>query len=139
MKKHIVLFISTLVLGFGFASCNSDDDSSAPSVVGKWNLNKIESYDSNDELLESFEVEYDCPTKKVHYLDFKNNGDIDVVSYRTDCTERKYEAIGTWVQQNKKVILHLDGLEYESSELTKSTLVLKISEFSGYQLLYLTR
>lgn len=136
MKKYLVLFISILVLGF--ASCSSDDDSSAPSVLGKWNFEKFEYYNSDNELLETEEVEYDCETNKVYYLDFKENKELDVVYYTSSCVERKYTS--QWELQNQKVVFSLDG-EFESTELTNSKLVLKTvgSSSGNYSLLYLTR
>lgn len=135
MKKHLVLFIATLFLGF--TSCSSDDDSAAPSVLGKWNFEKIEYQDANGQLLDTEEIQYDCPTNKVQTLDFKENGELDYIYYRTDCSERKFTI--EWELRNGKVVFNMDG-EFESIELTSSRLIMKaMADSESHVLLYLKR
>ena len=138
MKKHIVLFISALAIGFGFTSCSSDDDAAAPSVVGKWKLEKQEERDENNNVTGTWEIEYDCETNKNHFFDVKENGEVDIISYRSDCSERIETT--QWERVSNKIIFHLDG-EFEAIELTNSRLVLKYTNASSGNswLLYLKR
>ncbi len=123
MKKQIVLFISTLVLGLGFSSCSDDD--SQPSLLGKWNLEKQEERDENNNVTGTWEVEYECETNKTHYFDIKENGEVEIISYRSNCTQR-LETI-QWEQVNNKTIFFLD-VTFEVAELTNSKLVLKYTD-----------
>jgi len=129
MKKAIIFFVFTLVLGMVFPSCSSnDDDSNSASVVGKWNFSKMSAVING---VTSPEIDYDgnesgCPKD---YLEFKSGGVYNGGDYDGSACALGISA-GTWVQTGNTLTI-TEGTDVISAEIisvTSSMLKLKASE-----------
>lgn len=129
MKKAIIFFVFTLVLGMIFPSCsNNDDDSNSASILGKWNFSKMSAVVNG---VTSPEIDYDgnesgCPKD---YLEFKSGGVYNEGDYDSSACVLGIYA-GTWVQTGNTLTI-TEGTDVISAEIvsvTSSMLKLKASE-----------
>ena len=129
MKKAIIFFVFTLVLGMSFPSCSSSDDpSNSASIVGKWNFSKMSAVVNG---VPSPEMDYDgnesgCPKD---YLEFKSGGVYNEADYDgSSCILDIYA--GTWVQNGNTITITegTDVITAEIVSITSTVLKLKASE-----------
>lgn len=129
MKKIIIFFVFTLLLGIIFTSCsNNDDSSTSASVVGKWNFSKMSTVING---VASPEVEYDgnengCPKD---YLEFKSGGAYDEADYSGSACVIDIN-VGTWVQTGNTLTITEGGdvISVEIVSVSSSVLKVKASE-----------
>lgn len=122
MKKILLLFVSTLVLGL--TSCSKDDDSSSDSsnIEGRWEYFQEGTIVGGTETLVSWD--HECTTKK-DYVELLSGGVMKDMVYWDDCIDDV--VTGTWSKVGKNLTLTLDG-ETETAKIEKlNSSTLKVS------------
>jgi hypothetical protein len=129
MKKISVLFVTVVMLGLSFASCNKDDDdnnSTSSSLEGKWNYStvRIELPGLSGEELDYESANLSCGKD---FVEFKPKGVADLGYYSDDC--KVVTNATTWSQDGSK--LTYDGDTYEIVINTDSLLKIKSTNSEG--------
>lgn len=135
MKKLTILFVSALVMGLSFVSCNKDDDDDAPAIEGKW---QISQEGESLTALAPAENEGNCGLTTVDITAggaFKINGFDYEESVCTPFVES-----GTWTRKDNSLTVKTDEtIVFEILELTESTLKVKSVDEEGTWIQVFTR
>lgn len=125
MKKILLLFVSTLVLGL--TSCSKDDDSSSDSsnIEGRWEYFQEGTIVGGTETLVSWD--HECTTKK-DYVELLSGGVMKDMVYWDDCIDDV--VTGTWSRSgnNLTVALGSESVSAEIMILDSTTLKVKYVE-----------
>lgn len=128
MKNIYILFVSALVLGLSFASCNEDDDSSNSSaqLEGKWIFSKEGAITDGNEELWDYKGNEDGCSKD--YIMVNSNGSLTDVDYdSTDSPCQMFTTNGTWTRSGNNLTINIEevSLTGEIVNLTSSELKVK--------------
>lgn len=126
MKKILLLFVSTLVLGI--TSCSKDDDSSSNSsnLEGRWEYFQEGTIVGGTENLGSWD--HECPTKK-DYIELLGGGVMKDMVYWTDCEDDI--VTGTWSSDGTNFSASIGGESTSGEILTLNSTTLKIKYVDG--------
>jgi hypothetical protein len=131
MKKVVVLFISTIILGFVFASCTKEDNGPVDMnlIEGKWIFDKSTvtlplgtiPYQTN-----YFKNEDGCSKD---YVEILSRGTVKYADFNVNCALTEND--GTWTQSGNAISIQFNGSgddeTFNVTTLTATELVLKIN------------
>lgn len=130
MKKSIILFLITLILGTVFTSCTKDDSGPVDMnfIEGKWNFNKSTATSSGFTIPYStdyFKNEDGCSKD---YVDIKSGGIVKYGNYSLNCVFEERD--GTWTQSGNTITISVTGSSFNGTfdvaSLSATELILKI-------------
>ena len=126
MKKNLLLFVSTLVLGL--TSCSKDDDSSSDSsnIEGRWEYFQEGTIVGGTETLVSWD--HECTTKK-DYVELLSGGVMKDMVYWDDCVDDV--VTGTWSSDGTNFSASIGGENTSGEILTLTSSTLKIKYVDG--------
>lgn len=126
MKKILLLFVSTLVLGL--TSCSKDDDSSSDSsnIEGRWEYFQEGTIVGGTETLVSWD--HECTTKK-DYIELLSGGVMKDMVYWDDCIDDV--VTGTWLRSGNNLTVALGSESATGEIVTLNSTTLKIKYVEG--------
>lgn len=130
MKKITILVASALIVGLGFTSCSSDDDSNDNnSIVAKWNYNRVKT-SVNGIVISDEPYDDDEPTCERDYLDIRANNTAEFGDYylNPDCVLETY--LSAYAKNGNLITVTQDG-DSETAEIlsiNSNTMVLRFEE-----------
>lgn len=126
MKKRLILTL-TLVLAATIMGCSNDDDNtSSPTIVGKWKAVKYEYYTDGvlDEIENVVEDNTNCPD----YVEFKSEGTFVSIENDANCNSTADES-GTYVFNGTTLTYTVSGFTESLTVISLTTTDLK-TDFS---------
>ncbi|UOK42268.1 MULTISPECIES: lipocalin family protein [Flavobacterium] len=139
MKDIYILFVSALVLGLSFASCNEDDDSSNSSaqLEGKWIFSKEGSITDGNEELWDYEGNEDGCSKD--YIMVNSNGSLTDVDYdSTDSPCQMFTTNGTWTRSGNNLTINIEEISFTGEIVNLTSRELKL-KFDNVYIIVFTR